>query len=239
MRHGQRRDTKQRAPEQHQNVVWRVGMRLGLALLSLLLAGSATGVAAQQRPAPRVLSLNEALALAVQHSPQIKEEQFDVLKRQSQRAQADAARFAQLDINAVVGPSPRARGNQITSPDSKTDPAITGVFGLATIKLIQPLYTFGKIDSLREAAAHGIAVSQAQVNERATKVAMLVYEAYYGYLLAVSLENLGLEIGDQLSSSLDRDPPSTRGRRSWCGQYRCPQVANLSGRAREATQRYS
>ena len=40
------------------------------------------------------------------------------------------------------------------------------------------MYTFGKIDSLREAAAHGIAVSQAQVNEQATKVAMLVYEAY-------------------------------------------------------------
>jgi outer membrane protein TolC len=66
------------------------------------------------------------------------------------------------------------------------------------------LYTFGKIDSLREAAAHGIAASQAQVNERATKVALLVYEAYYGYLLAVSLENLGLEIGDQLSSTLDK-----------------------------------
>jgi outer membrane protein len=179
-------------------------MHLGLVMLSVLLAGSVTGVAAQQRPAPRVLSLDEALTLAVKNSPQIKEEQFGVLKRQSQRAQADAARFAQLEITAVVGPSPRARGNQINSPDSKTDPAITGVFGLGTISLVQPLYTFGKIDSLREAAAHGIAASQAQVNERATKVALLVYEAYYGYLLAVSLENLGLEIGDQLSSTLDK-----------------------------------
>src|SRR5262245_59586110 len=202
MRHVQRRHTKKKPPAQH--VVWRVRMHLGLVMLSMLLAGSVTGVAAQQRPVPRVLSLDEALALAVKNSPQIKEEQFGVLKRQSQRAQADAARFAQLDINAVVGPSPRARGNQITSPDSKTDPALTGVFGLATIKLIQPLYTFGKIDSLREAAAHGIAVSQAQVNERATNVAMLVHEAYYGYLLAVSLENLGLEVGDQLGSSLDK-----------------------------------
>jgi len=78
------------------------------------------------------------------------------------------------------------------------------VFGLATLSLVQPLYTFGKIDSLREAAGHGIAVSQAQVNERATKVAMLVYEAYYGYLLAVSLENLGLEVGDQLNSSIEK-----------------------------------
>jgi outer membrane protein len=179
-------------------------MQLGLVMLCMLLAGSMIGVAAQQRPAPRVLSLNESLALAVQNSPQIKEEQFGVLKRQSQRAQADAARFAQLEVTGVIGPSPRARGNQVNSPDSQTDPAITGAFGLATLNLVQPLYTFGKIDSLRKAAAHGITVSQAQVQERATKVAMLVYEAYYGHLLAVSLENLGLEVGDQLSSSLDK-----------------------------------
>ena len=44
-------------------------------------------------------------------------------------------RAAQLEITAVVGPSPRARGNQINSPDSKADPAITGVFGLGTISL--------------------------------------------------------------------------------------------------------
>src|SRR5215471_9819148 len=202
MRHVQPRHTKKKPPARH--VVWRVRMHLGLAMLSMLLVGSVRGVAAQQRPAPRVLSLDEALALAVKNSPQIKEEQFGVLKRQSQRAQADAARFAQLEITAVVGPSPRARGNQINSPDSKTDPAITGVFGLGTISLVQPLYTFGKIDSLREAAAHGIAASQAQVQEKATQVALLVHEAYYGYLLAISLENLASEISDQLRGTLDK-----------------------------------
>jgi outer membrane protein len=187
-----------------QRLSWRGEVSLGLVVLSLLLAGYPPRVAAQQRPNPQVLSLEEALSLAVKNSPQIKEQQFGVLKRQSQRAQADAARFAQLDISVVGGPSPRARGNQISSPDSKDHPAITGVFGLATISLVQPLYTFGKIDSLREAAAHGIAVSQAQVQEKATQVALLVYEAYYGYLLAVSLENLAREIGDQLSGTLDK-----------------------------------
>ena len=76
----------------------------------------------------------------------------------------------------------------VWSGDHKTD--------AATVHL-------GKIDSLREPQGTD-AVSQAQVNERATNVAMLVYEAYYGYLLAVSLENLGREIGAQLSSSLDK-----------------------------------
>jgi outer membrane protein len=177
---------------------------LALLVLGAVLVGSMTPAVAQQRPAPRALSLEEAVALAVQNSPMIKEEQFGVLKRQSQRAQADAARFAQFEITVVGGPSPRARGNQISSPDSKTDPDITGVFGLATFSLVQPLYTFGKISSLREAAAHGIAVSQAQVHERATQVALLVHEAYYGYLLAVALENLGQEINDQLNSTLDK-----------------------------------
>ncbi len=152
----------------------------------------------------RVMSLQDALRLAVQNSPQIKEEQFGVLLRQSQRRQADAARFAQLDLTVVGGPSPRARGNQISSPDSKGQADITGVFGRAAFSIIQPLYTFGKIKSFRQAARHGIAVSKAQVDQKATEVAMLVYEAYYGYQLATALENLALEISDQLTATQDK-----------------------------------
>lgn len=153
---------------------------------------------------PRVIALEEAVQLAIQNSPQIKEEQFGVLVRQSQRAQANAARFAQFDITIVGGPSPQARGDHLASPDEKDDPTINGAFGLATFSLIQPLYAFGKINSLRQAAKHGIAVSQAQVEQKATEVAMLVYEAYYGHLLAVALEGLALEIKEQLDGTADK-----------------------------------
>lgn len=186
----------------------RVGLHAGLVLMAIVVStltcGTFAAVWAQQDPASRLLSLEEAVALAIQYSPQIKEEQFGVLKRQSQRAQADAARFAQFEITVVGGPSPQARGNQIRSPDSKTSPDINGVFGLATFGLVQPIYAFGKINSLRQAAAHGIAVSEAQVQQKATEVALLVYEAYYGYLLATALENFGLEISEQLSSTQDK-----------------------------------
>ena len=179
-------------------------VRLGLLVLSALMALNPARSQAQQRTSPRVIALDEAIALAVQHSPQIKEEQFGVLLRQSQQAQANAARFAQFDIVAVVGPSPRARGNQVSSPDSKHDPDITGIFGQAIFSIVQPLYTFGKIQSFREAATHGIAVSEAQVKQKATEVALLVRQAYFGYLLAVSLENLAGEIDDQLNRTLDK-----------------------------------
>lgn len=176
-----------------------LGLMLSVSIFSYPLRATAQAAA----PA-RLISLEEALQASVQYSPQIKEEQFGVLKRQSQRRQADAARFAQLEITIVGGPSPRARGNQISSPDSKGDADITGVFGRATFSIIQPLYTFGKIESFRQAAAHGVAASHAQVQQKATEVAMLVYEAYYGYQLATALENLALEISDQLTGTVEK-----------------------------------
>jgi len=176
-----------------------------LACLGLVFSLSVMSVPpAAAQTERRAVSLHDALEAAIRHSPQIKEEQFGVMLRESQRKQADAARFAQLDLTVVGGPSPRARGNQIDSPDSKTNTEITGVFGRAVFSIIQPLYAFGKINNFRKAAAHGIAASQAAVHQKATDVAMLVYQAYYGYQLANSLENLASEIGGQLSGTLDK-----------------------------------
>ena len=183
-------------------------LRLPAALILVLvvlaaIAGPALGRTTEP-PAVKVLSLDEAVTLAIRNSPEIKAEQFAVLMRQSQRAQADAARFAQLDVTVVVGPSPRARGNQLDSPDSKNSVAVSGAFGLATFNVVQPLYAFGKINNLRAAATHGTAVEEARVHQKATEVAMLVREAYYGYLLAASLEALALEIGAQLGGTLKK-----------------------------------
>ncbi len=177
-------------------------MRLGLFMSLATALIPLPSVSAQTER--RVVSLQDALEAAIRHSPQVKEEQFGVMLRESQRRQADAARFAQFDVTVVGGPSPRARGNQIDSPDSKTNAEITGVFGRAIFSIIQPIYAFGKINSFRKAAAHGVAASQAAVHQKATDIAMLVYQAYYGYQLATSLEKLASEIGGQLSSTLKK-----------------------------------
>ncbi len=176
-----------------------LGFMFSLSVLSVLFVSARLAAAQAER---QVISLQDALEAAIRNSPQVKEEQFGVMLRESQRKQADAARFAQLDLTVVGGPSLRARGNQIDSPDSKTNAEITGVFGRAIFSIIQPIYAFGKINSFRKAAAHGIAASQAAVHQKATDVAILVYQAYYGYQLAHALDNLASEIGGQLSSTL-------------------------------------
>ena len=183
----------------------RVHAGLMLVLVILCVAMAARPAFARTEPsAVKMLTVDEAVALAVRNSPEIKAEQFAVLMRQSQRAQADAARFAQLDVTIVSGPSPRARGDQVDSPDSKNSVSVSGVFGLATFNIVQPIYAFGKINNLRAAATHGMAVEEARVHQKATEVAMLVREAYYGYLLATSLENLALEIGAQLGGTMKK-----------------------------------
>lgn len=183
----------------------RVHAGLMLVLVILCVAMAARPAFARTEPsAVKMLTVDEAVALAVRNSPEIKAEQFAVLMRQSQRAQADAARFAQLDVTVVGGPSPRARGDQVDSPDSKNSVSVSGVFGLATFNIVQPIYAFGKINNLRAAATHGMAVEEARVHQKATEVAMLVREAYYGYLLAASLENLALEIGAQLGGTMKK-----------------------------------
>ena len=186
----------------------RVGAHAALLVALVILCKAVTAVPALARTTEpqsvRVLSLDEAVALAVKNSPQIKAEQFAVLIRQSQRAQADAARFAQMDVTVVGGLSPRARGDQMDSPDSKNSVVVNGAFGLATFNIVQPIYAFGKINNLRAAATHGMAVEEARVHQKATEIAMLVREAYYGYLLATSLEKLALEIGAQLGSTLKK-----------------------------------
>ena len=68
----------------------RLGLSAALMLVLVILAaiaGPALGRTSEP-PAAKVLSLDEAVALAIQNSPEIKAEQFAVLKRQSQRAQA-------------------------------------------------------------------------------------------------------------------------------------------------------
>ena len=182
----------------------RAALMLAFTAMLVTIAALPASARTTEPPSPRVLSLDEAVELAVRNSPEIKAEQFAVLIRQSQRAQADAARFAQMDVTIVGGPSPRARGDQMDSPDSKNSVVVDGAFGLATFSIVQPLYAFGKINNLRAAAEHGMAVEEARVHQKATEVAMLVREAYYGYLLAASLERLALEIGAQLGGTLNK-----------------------------------
>ncbi len=169
------------------------------ALLTILFLPSASGGWEKI-----VLDLNQCIMKAVEISPEIEETRYDVQVYESKKIQADAARYPQIEFLAITGPSPRARGDQVSSPDDSTRPVISGIFGNAEVTLIQPIYTFGKISSLREAAYRGINVSKAGVNRKSSDIVLRTKELYYGLLLAKDMKNLVLEIKDELVRSIEK-----------------------------------
>lgn len=94
--------------------------------LALALPFLAPCLALAQPPAPGpaarpavTLTLAQALRAALARAPEVRQ------------AEAD------------LGPSPRARGDQVSSPDDQYSPDITGVFVRAGIEIIQPIFTWG------------------------------------------------------------------------------------------------
>ena len=183
-------------------------------LCSLLLLLAPVSAAAQGKPPGEgkrklVISLQDAIKRTLAVSNRIKESRAGVDASLSLKQQADAARWAQVDANLFGGPSPK---NELTSTtniiNSKTetgDIKVNGVFGRAVIRVVQPLYTFNKIGSFREAASRGVRVSQAAVGQQASEVVLQVKQAYYGALLASDtrafLKGLLKDVKDSLKTT--------------------------------------
>jgi outer membrane protein TolC len=148
---------------------------LGLALVWGVLLWPQVGQAA--------LSLEQCLEKAVKISPEVKEARQDVEISKSKKDEAHANLFPTIDVIGLFGPTPKARGDQVWSPDPVTRLHGLTIFGRITAKIVQPIYTFGKIKNREEAAKSGVEVSQAGVVKKEGEVILKDKEAYYGLLL--------------------------------------------------------
>jgi len=151
-----------------------------------------------------ILDLNQCIKRAIEVSPEIGESWYEEGVYAAKKSQADSAVYPQIELLATTGPSPRARGDQISSPDDASRPTINGIFGIVDVTLIQPLYTFGKISGYREAASSGIRVAKAGVDKKTSEIILRTKELYYSLLLARDMKNLVLEIKDELVRSIDK-----------------------------------
>jgi outer membrane protein TolC len=127
-------------------------------------------------------------------------------KLEQVRAQLDEAHFAPfMNFSAFGGLSlaPTVRGNNVFSPN--TDASLTTNLGVAWkvgINGVLPLWTFGKISNLWDAAEANVRVNQAAVDIARDAVRFDVRRAYLGLQLARdSLYLLDYAIG-QLSKAL-------------------------------------
>jgi outer membrane protein TolC len=147
-----------------------------------------------------VLGLDELIEMALRASPEISEREQDILAAESDLAQARAAQWAQLDAAAVGGvvddaekpvvkitPQKRTQtGTWIVTVEEGRDSDETdlGPFGRLELTVVQPIYTFGKIINRKKAAAHGLDVERASLEQTRGEIILKVKELYFSHILA-------------------------------------------------------
>ncbi|MGQ9655792.1 MAG: TolC family protein [Thermodesulfobacteriota bacterium] len=178
----------------------KTDLRIRVWVWPLVLSVALAFAASQQVLAdgPRVLGLDQLIQMALETSPEIKEADQDIVAAQSDLAQARAAQWAQLDALAIAGAvdsaekpvvkiGPRLRtmaGTWVATIEKGEEDGHLGPFGRLDLTIIQPLYTFGKISSRKEAAYHGVEAQRAAREKKKGEVILKVKELYFALLLA-------------------------------------------------------
>jgi outer membrane protein TolC len=133
-------------------------------------------------------AIAELLELSWKNSPMLREAQQKLKSMQARRSEAVwSSWWPQGSIIGLVAP---ARGDAIQTstpyPEAYGRLAQYGILTRVELSLIWPLYTFGKLSLLQNAASEGIKVSEADIERQKNQWTMMVKEAYYGLQFAES-----------------------------------------------------
>ncbi len=174
-----------------------------LLLAALTRLGAAADPATTALPlnVPHGASLARCLDLAEKNHPNIWAARARLHYMRGQLDEAHFAPFSQFTATGGLGIAPTVRGNNIYSP--QTEVSLSGSMGLAWrigIEGVVPLWTFGKMTNLWDAAEAQIKVGEADVNKQKIQVRMDVRRAFFG--LQLSRDSVAL-LGEA-SSRLDK-----------------------------------
>lgn len=159
---------------------------------------------AVKAPKARVHSLERCLGLAEANYPKVSSAKAKLKKYEAQLREARTAPFSQWSARGGAALAPTVQGGPIYSPN--TDVSLSSDMGLAWqigIEGVVPLWTFGKITSLWEAAEAQLKVGQHEIQKEKVLIRKLVYEAYYGLQLARDSLVLVRDAGKQIDKYLD------------------------------------
>ena len=160
-------------------------------------------VAAAARP--RALSLKRCLELAVLNYPKVQEARARLAQKNAQLDQAYAAPYSDFTMSGGIGPAPTVRGTAVYSPD--TDKALSTTMSAAwqlNVSGAIPLWTFGKITNLWDAAKAQVRVGEFEIKKEQNDVKVSVRRAYYGVQLARDALILVSEATSRVDTYLER-----------------------------------
>jgi outer membrane protein len=175
-------------------------------LVSLLLLVSAPALA-------RPYTLDELIELARKASPSIAAGVQQTAQVEAQLSEAKRSWMPSGELTSILAPTPRIFCSP--SPDNCNYTNVSdfslkfkGVFTRTEVRLVQPLFTFGKISAGIDAAEAGIAASRSREQGIAAEVELNVRRAYWGAKLAREILDTikdGITYLDQAQEQIEKN----------------------------------
>jgi outer membrane protein TolC len=169
----------------------------GLLLPVGALAPAASGDAAPAPGSERSSALARCIEMAERNHPNIWAARARLKAMEAQLDEARWAPFSQFTLSGGLGLAPTLRGNALYSPN--TDVSLSSSMGLGWrigFDGLIPIWTFGKLSSLSDAAQAQAQVGEGDIVKQKGLVRMDVRKAFFGLQLA--RDSLQL-VGDVIS----------------------------------------
>jgi outer membrane protein TolC len=132
-------------------------------------------------------TLEQMLERALETSPDVHEALANETVAASQLGRAKAGQLPTASFTGIVSPITAASGNAV---DGDTDSDDIGIFSKGDLKIIQPLYTFGRLRNEIRAARQGLLASEAATQKSRHAIIFAIKELYYNLLLSYQIKDL-------------------------------------------------
>jgi outer membrane protein TolC len=148
------------------------------------------------------LDVETARALAAERSDEVAIREAELASAHVDEALARSLRILpSATATLITGPSPEARGNVVESGESNRSLKGLRPFGRIDVNVVQPIYTWGRLDAASDAAAAGVKARQELVVDTTSQVQLRVTQLYWGASLARRLLVIAADVEKALAEA--------------------------------------
>jgi outer membrane protein len=178
--------------------VWLLGFAVSVAGVAHAASPPAAGA-----PPMEVLGLDAYVERAIEAAPELDVARWGVSSQEADLQKAQASRFLP-EFSAInnFGFAPIARGT-VLEPLDTVDTSSYGPFTSLEIRLVQPIFTWGKISDGIAAAAHAVGAKLAEQDGVEAAVVEQAKTLYYNIVLARSVRGILEETRDGFDDALE------------------------------------
>jgi outer membrane protein TolC len=174
-----------------------------------LLAALALTIAATAAPACGPLDADSALALAAQNADEIAIRRAELAAAEADLAIARAARVLPMaSATALTSfvPAAHFKGGDLLHPDVSTSRTLRdlGPFVRLDVNVVQPLFTWGRLDAARDAATAGAKARERLVTDKLSELRVRVAQLFWGETLARRLLAIAADVDKNLVQVSDK-----------------------------------